>query len=83
MSNAFKVFAGFIAGAAVGVAAGYLLNSDKKEEWIESLKDYADEWKEKADEWKEKAKEKAKDWNDKAKRKKAHVNDAIEDAIAG
>ncbi|HVI48296.1 MAG TPA: hypothetical protein VM802_25735 [Chitinophaga sp.] len=39
MSNSSKAVVSFIVGAAVGVAVGYFLNSDKKDELVGKLKD--------------------------------------------
>ncbi|RFS23369.1 hypothetical protein DVR12_10150 [Chitinophaga silvatica] len=47
MSNSSKAVVSFIVGAAVGVAVGYFLNSDKKDELIGKLKDQSDRLKEK------------------------------------
>lgn len=47
MNSSSKLLAGFIIGAAVGAAVGYFLNSDKKDEVIDSLKDKVNEWKDK------------------------------------
>ncbi|RPE13605.1 hypothetical protein EGT74_08855 [Chitinophaga lutea] len=38
MSRSSKAVVSFIVGAAVGVAVGYFLNSDKKDELVEKLK---------------------------------------------
>lgn len=40
-NNGTKILLAFIAGAAVGAAIGYFLNSDKKEEVINDLKEGA------------------------------------------
>ena len=40
-NNGTKILLAFIAGAAVGAAIGYFLNSDKKEEIIADLKEGA------------------------------------------
>ena len=40
-----KVLLALLAGAAIGVAIGYFLNSDKKEEIIEDLKEGASKLK--------------------------------------
>jgi hypothetical protein len=58
MSNSGKTLAGFIIGAAVGVAVGYFLNSDMKDEYVEAVKDKAGKLKEKAGELKNKVKDK-------------------------
>ena len=39
--NGTKILLAFIAGAAVGAAIGYFLNSDKKEEIINDIKEGA------------------------------------------
>jgi gas vesicle protein len=39
--NGTKILLAFIAGAAVGAAIGYFLNSDKKEEILNDLKEGA------------------------------------------
>jgi hypothetical protein len=51
MSNSSKAVVSFIVGAAVGVAVGYFLNSDKKDELLEKLKDQSDKLK---DKWRKK-----------------------------
>lgn len=58
MSNTGKTIAGFVIGAAVGVAVGYFLNSDKKDEYVDALKEKAEHWKEKATELSKKVKSK-------------------------
>ena len=40
-NNNSKLLMAFLAGAAVGAAVGYFLNSDKKDELIEDLKEGA------------------------------------------
>jgi len=45
MSNSSKAVVSFIVGAAVGVAVGYFLNSDKKDELVDKLKYQADKLK--------------------------------------
>ena len=40
-NNGSKLLLAFLAGAAVGVAVGYLLNSEKKDEIIDDLKQSA------------------------------------------
>jgi Tfp pilus assembly protein PilO len=40
-NNNSKLLMAFLAGAAVGVAVGYFLNSDKKDELVEDLKEGA------------------------------------------
>lgn len=44
-NNGTKILLAFIAGAAVGAAIGYFLNSDKKEEVINDLKEGASKLK--------------------------------------
>lgn len=46
MSNSSKAVVSFIVGAAVGVAVGYFLNSDKKDELVDKLKYQTDKLKE-------------------------------------
>jgi gas vesicle protein len=40
-NNSSKLLMAFLAGAAVGAAVGYFLNSDKKDELVEDLKEGA------------------------------------------
>ncbi len=47
MSRSSKAVVSFIVGAAVGVAVGYFLNSDKKDELVNKLKFQADKLKDK------------------------------------
>lgn len=47
MSRSSKAVVSFIVGAAVGVAVGYFLNSDKKDELVEKLRSQADRLKDK------------------------------------
>jgi Tfp pilus assembly protein PilO len=47
MAKSSKAVVTFIVGAAVGVAVGYFLNSDKKDELVDKLKSQADRLKEK------------------------------------
>lgn len=47
MSRNSKAVVSFIVGAAVGVAVGYFLNSDKKDELVGKLKYQADKLKDK------------------------------------
>lgn len=47
MSRSSKAVVSFIVGAAVGVAVGYFLNSDKKDEMVEKLRFQADKLKDK------------------------------------
>ncbi|MCK9640896.1 MAG: hypothetical protein M0R39_13400 [Prolixibacteraceae bacterium] len=56
-NNGTKILLAFIAGAAVGAAIGYFLNSDKKEEIIADLKDGASKLKHDIEENLAKAKE--------------------------
>ncbi|NIG52375.1 YtxH domain-containing protein [Chitinophaga sp. Cy-1792] len=51
MSNSSKAVVSFIVGAAVGVAVGYFLNSDKKDELVDRMKFQADKLK---DKWRKK-----------------------------
>jgi uncharacterized membrane-anchored protein YhcB (DUF1043 family) len=44
-NNGTKILLAFIAGAAVGAAIGYFLNSDKKEEIINDFKEGASKLK--------------------------------------
>lgn len=53
MSNSSKAVVSFIVGAAVGVAVGYFLNSDKKDELVDRLKYQADKLKDKFNKKKE------------------------------
>ncbi len=46
-NNSSKAVVSFIVGAAVGVAVGYLLNTDKRDELVEKLKFQADKLKDK------------------------------------
>lgn len=46
-SNTSKAVVSFIVGAAVGVAVGYFLNSDKKDELVDKLKYQAGRFKDK------------------------------------
>jgi gas vesicle protein len=57
MSTA-KVMTGFLLGAAAGIAAGYFLNSDKKDELMDEIKDKAQRLKDKSQELKGRLKEK-------------------------
>jgi len=45
-NNITKILLAFVAGAAVGVAVGYFLNSDKKDELLSELKEGANNIKE-------------------------------------
>jgi uncharacterized membrane-anchored protein YhcB (DUF1043 family) len=47
MSNSSKAVVSFIVGAAVGVAVGYFLNSDKKDELVDKLKYQTDRLRDK------------------------------------
>ena len=49
---------GFLLGAAAGVAAGYFLNSDKKDEILDQVRDKAQQLKSKTSELKGRVKEK-------------------------
>ncbi|MCL4482426.1 MAG: YtxH domain-containing protein [Bacteroidetes bacterium] len=40
-NNGTKILLAFVAGAAVGAAIGYFLNSEKKEELLDDLKESA------------------------------------------
>jgi gas vesicle protein len=40
-NNGSKLLFAFLAGAAIGAAVGYFLNSDKKDELLEDLKESA------------------------------------------
>jgi gas vesicle protein len=40
-NNSNKLLMAFLAGAAVGAAVGYFLNSDKKDELVEDMKEGA------------------------------------------
>lgn len=64
MSTA-KVMTGFLLGAAAGVAAGYFLNSDKKDELMNQVKDKAQQLKDKSSELKGRIKEKMSHAEDK------------------
>jgi uncharacterized membrane-anchored protein YhcB (DUF1043 family) len=55
--NGTKMFLAFVAGAAIGAAIGYFLNSDKKEELLNDLKQSATKIKENLEENLKKAKE--------------------------
>lgn len=57
MSSA-KVMTGFLLGAAAGVAIGYFLNSEKKDELMDEMKHKAERLKSKAAELKGRMKEK-------------------------
>lgn len=46
MNNSSKAVVSFIVGAAVGVAVGYFLNSDRKDELVDKLKYQTDRLKE-------------------------------------
>lgn len=47
MNKSSKAVVSFIVGAAVGVAVGYFLNSDKKDELVDKLRYQADKLKDK------------------------------------
>jgi len=55
-NNGTKLLLAFLAGAVVGVAVGYLLNSDKKDLLIDDLKDSASKIKDDLKEGLEKGK---------------------------
>ncbi len=55
--NGTKILLAFLAGAAVGAAVGYFLNSDKKEEILSNLKESASKLKSDIEENLTKAKE--------------------------
>jgi hypothetical protein len=56
-NNGTKILLAFIAGAAVGAAIGYFLNSDKKDEILTDLKESASKLKKDIEENINKAKE--------------------------
>lgn len=56
-NNGTKILLAFIAGAAVGAAIGYFLNSDKKDEILTDLKEGASKIKKDIEENIDKAKE--------------------------
>ncbi len=56
-NNGTKILLAFIAGAAVGAAIGYFLNSDKKDEILTDLKEGASKLKKDIEENINKAKE--------------------------
>jgi F0F1-type ATP synthase assembly protein I len=56
-NNGTKILLAFIAGAAVGTAIGYFLNSDKKDEILTDLKEGATKLKKDLEENINKAKE--------------------------
>ena len=56
-NNGTKILLAFLAGAAVGAAIGYFLNSDKKEELLNDLKESAAKLKKDIEENLSKAKE--------------------------
>ncbi|MEI7829713.1 MAG: YtxH domain-containing protein [Prolixibacteraceae bacterium] len=56
-NNGTKILLAFIAGAAVGAAIGYFLNSDKKDEILTDLKEGASKIKKDVEENIDKAKE--------------------------
>ncbi len=56
-NNGTKILLAFIAGAAVGAAIGYFLNSDKKEEIMADLKEGASKLRQDIEENLAKAKE--------------------------
>ncbi len=66
MKNTGKILIGFLAGAAAGVAAVYLLSPKVREEAINEIKDMADKIKAKINEELEKAKEAAENMKNEA-----------------
>lgn len=62
MSNSSRSTGGFFlalaAGVAVGVAIGYFLNSEEKDELMNTVRDKASHLKEKAGQFKERVKDK-------------------------
>ncbi|MCX6222198.1 MAG: YtxH domain-containing protein [Bacteroidia bacterium] len=56
-NNGTKIVLAFVAGAAIGAAIGYFLNSDKKEEIMADLKEGASKLKQDIEENFAKAKE--------------------------
>lgn len=56
-NNGTKILLAFVAGAAIGAAIGYFLNSDKKEDILNDLKDSASKLKENIEDNLTKAKE--------------------------
>ena len=56
-NNGTKILLAFVAGAAIGAAIGYFLNSDKKEDILNDLKDSASKLKENIEENLTRAKE--------------------------
>lgn len=56
-NNGTKILLAFIAGAAIGITVGYLLNSDKKDELVSDLKEGAESLKKGVNESLSKAKE--------------------------
>lgn len=56
-NNNNKLFLAFLAGAAVGAAIGYLMNSDKKDEILSDLKQGASSLKKGINEGLDKAKD--------------------------
>jgi hypothetical protein len=55
--NSTKILLAFMAGAAVGAAIGYFLNSDKKDELVAEIKEGASKIKQSVDESLGKAKD--------------------------
>ena len=55
--NGTKILLAFVAGAAIGAAIGYFLNSDKKEEVLNDIKEGASKLKSDLEENLQKAKE--------------------------
>lgn len=56
-NNGTKILLAFVAGAAVGAAIGYFLNSEKKDEVLDDLKESASKLKKDIEENLSKAKE--------------------------
>lgn len=56
-NNGTKILLAFVAGAAIGAAIGYFLNSDKKEELMDDLKESAIDLKQTIEENLDKVKE--------------------------
>ena len=56
-NNGTKILLAFVAGAAIGAAIGYFLNSEKKEELLDDLKESAAKLKKDIEENLSKAKE--------------------------
>lgn len=65
-NNKSRMMLGFIIGAAVGAAIGYLLASDKKEEILSDIKDTAGKLKDEVSEQFERGKQVVEDLKSKA-----------------